>query len=83
MKFASTIFKGLIYVLYSFFFISQDAVKEHFSTFGTVTKISMEKSETSKEETTLSSLFALVTFDNRIEAERVSYLIVLSFHETI
>ena len=82
MKFASTIFKGLIYVLYSFFFISQDAVKEHFSTFGTVTKISMEKSETSKEETTLS-LFALVTFDNRIEAERVSYLIVLSFHETI
>ena len=82
MKFASTIFKGLIYVLYSFFFISQDAVKEHFSTFGTVTKISMEKSETSKEETTLS-LFALVTFDNRIEAERVSYLIVLSFHGTI
>lgn len=56
--------------------VSEDALKEHFSTFGAVTSISMENSSGPIEEGQVKSeegelsLYALVTFANRLDAER-------------
>ena len=51
------------------FIVFQDAIKEHFATFGTVTSVTLEISSVD-DETAL--LFALVNFANRVDAERVS-----------
>lgn len=51
----------------------QDALKEHFSTFGTVASVTFEKDSDNGD-----SLFASVNFENRLDAERVRMLVVLS-----
>ena len=51
----------------------QDLLKEHFSTFGTVASVNFEKDDVGD-----GSLFASVNFENRLDAERVRMLVVLS-----